>query len=175
MERSYWMQTDRLLFSSWNEADSPLAVQLWGDPLVTNFICASGRFTAEEIENRLAAEIKNEKQFHVQYWPCFQAETKELVGCCGLRPHQGDGYELGFHLRPQFWGQGYATEAAQAVISHAFTTLHAAVLFAGHHPHNKASQKVLQKLGFTYLEDEFYAPTGLYHPSYQLLNPSPSR
>jgi len=41
-------------------------------------------------------------------------------------------------------------------------------LFAGHNPNNTASQKVLSKLGFKYIGDEFYKPTGLYHPSYQL-------
>ncbi len=41
-------------------------------------------------------------------------------------------------------------------------------LFAGHNPHNTESAKVLRKLGFHYIGDEFYEPTGLYHPSYEL-------
>lgn len=76
-------------------------------------------------------------------------------------------YEIGFHLRPKFWGQGFATEAATAVMEYACTSLGAERLFAGHHPDNKASQKVLGKLGFQYTGDEFYEPTGLYHPSYE--------
>ena len=74
------------------------------------------------------------------------------------------------HLRPEFWGQGYAAESANAVIEYAFTVLKANKLFAGHNPNNNKSQKLLNKLGFIYIGDEFYEPTGLYHPSYELEN-----
>ena len=80
-----------------------------------------------------------------------------------------DEYEIGFHLRPAYWRQGYAAECARAVIDYAFSTLEAKKLFAGHNPNNTASAKVLGKLGFAYIGDEFYAPTGLNHPSYELL------
>ena len=77
---------------------------------------------------------------------------------------------MGFHLRPKYWGKGYATEAANAVIDYAFHHFHADGLFAGHNPKNVVSRKVLLKLGFVYIGDKFYAPTGLYHPSYDLKN-----
>lgn len=63
---------------------------------------------------------------------------------------------------PEFWGQGYAKEAANAVINYAFTVLNANKLFAGHHPNNIVSQKVLNSLGFTYIGNEFYKPTKLW-------------
>lgn len=85
-----------------------------------------------------------------------------------MRPRSSNEYEIGFHLRKKYWNQGYATEAARAVINFAFNILKAENLFAGHNPNNKGSQKVLQKLGFIYIRDEFYEPTGLYHPSYKL-------
>ena len=59
-------------------------------------------------------------------------------------------------------------EAAKAGIAYAFDTLQAEILFAGHNPQNVNSAKVLKKLGFSYVGDEFYAPTGLNHPSYTL-------
>ena len=83
----------------------------------------------------------------------------------GLR---GRVYELGFHLRPKFWGQGYAAEAAAAAIQYAFDTLGAEGLFAGHNPRNTASKRVLERIGFRYVRDEYYEPTVLYHPSYEL-------
>ena len=57
-------------------------------------------------------------------------------------------------------------------IDYAFTVLKAEGLFAGHNPQNIASQKILSKLGFHYIDDEFYEPTGLYHPSYELTSSS---
>ncbi|MBD5148576.1 MAG: GNAT family N-acetyltransferase [Oscillibacter sp.] len=147
-----------------------LAKLLWGNPEVTRYICANGIFSMNDIIKRINSEILNESLYQVQYWPVFELETNDLIGCCGLRPYKADQYEIGFHLRPEFWGQGYAAEAASAVIEYAFTVLKAKKLFAGHNPNNKKSQKLLNKLGFIYIGDEFYEPTGLYHPSYELEN-----
>lgn len=168
MQRTFFLKTARIGFSRWQPEDGSLAEALWGEPEVTRFICASGRFSPEDISNRLRKEISNDAEFRVQYWPVFELGTGAFIGCCGLRPRGMDEYEIGFHLRPAFWGLGCATEAANAVIHHAFTDLKAEKLFAGHNPKNAASQKVLRKLGFTYTGHEFYEPTGLYHPSYEL-------
>ncbi len=79
-------------------------------------------------------------------------------------------YEMGFHLRKKYWNQGYAFESAKAVIDYCFTRLNADKIFAGHHPENINSQKLLNRLGFNYIENNFYEPTKLYHPSYELVN-----
>ncbi len=54
------------------------------------------------------------------------------------------------------------------MVGYAFGTLGASALFAGHNPANEASRRLLIKLGFPYTHDEFYAPTGMDHPSYLL-------
>ena len=172
MTRTFHITTKRIGFSKWTSDDHLLAEQLWGDPEVTRYICASGIFSKEDIEARLAKEIENDLAHGMQYWPIFELASGELIGCCGLRPYNENIYEIGFHLRPKFWRQGFAVEAANAVIEHAFTKLHAEGLFAGHNPNNIASKHVLGKLGFQYIRDEFYAPTGLYHPSYELKHPN---
>ena len=168
MERTYFMETERLGFSRWTRDDLDLARLLWGDPAVTRFICAAGVFSEEDILRCLDTEVANGARFHVQYWPVFLLDSRAFIGCCGLRPHGERGYEIGFHLRPAFWGRGYASEAAAAVIRYAFSLLCAEELFAGHNPRNAASRKTLTRLGFHCTGDEFYEPTGLYHPSYAL-------
>jgi ribosomal-protein-alanine N-acetyltransferase len=57
------------------------------------------------------------------------------------------------------------------VITYAFDTLGASALFAGHHPENAASRKVLAKLGFQFTHKQLYPPTGLEHDSYLLKRP----
>lgn len=168
MERDYFLNTERIGFSRWTTADRGLAELLWGDEKVTHYICSSGRFSQEDIIARLELEIRNDAEHHVQYWPVFELSTGKLIGCCGLRPFGPKTYEIGFHLRPEFWHKGYAAEAAGAVINYAFSVLHADALYAGHHPDNHASRRILQKLGFRYIGDNYYQPTGLYHPSYEL-------
>lgn len=170
MTREYFLKTKRLGFSKWKDTDLELANQLWGDKDVTRFICAAGAFTQQDIISRLNAEIHNDKEFSVQYWPVFELAEGELAGCCGIRPFEPEllTYELGFHLRKEYWGRGYAYEAAAAVIDYSFKVLNADRLFAGHHPQNAASEKLLIKLGFRFTGTNFYEPTGLYHPSYEL-------
>jgi RimJ/RimL family protein N-acetyltransferase len=140
----------------------------------SSFLCGPTKDTISlwnEIMELKKKEIENGEQFGIQYWPVFELTSGELIGCCGLRPHAEKQYEIGFHLRPAFWGQGFAVEAATAVIHYAFKILQAESLFAGHNPRNEKSAKVLKKLGFSYVGDAFYEPTGLNHPSYLLKRP----
>ena len=169
MGREYFTATERIGFSIWRADDLPLAAMLWGNPEVSRYICASGAFTQEEIASRLNSELENFELYDVQYWPIFYLESGDIIGCCGLRPHGAKEYELGFHLQPEYWHQGLAREAAERTIEYAFRNLHAEALFAGHNPDNIVSKYLLQKLGFGYIGDEFYEPTGLYHPSYRLV------
>jgi [ribosomal protein S5]-alanine N-acetyltransferase len=148
--------------------DLPLAAALWADPDVTRFI--GGPQSPAAVKKRLRAETETMTAHGLQYWPIFMLADGTPVGCAGLRPYRLEEriYELGFHLRPAYWGQGLATEAAGAVVTFAFETLSAAALFAGHHPANATSRRVLEKLGFRFTHEELYPPTGLRHPSYLL-------
>lgn len=170
--REVFMKTKRIAFSKWVDSDLNLAALLWGDKEVTRFICATGIFAKQDILHRLETEIKNDKLFQIQYWPIFELSTDELIGCCGIRPFDSEPrcYEIGFHLRKKFWGMGYASEAARAAIDYSFDTLKAVKLYAGHHPQNEGSKMLLSKLGFQYIGNNYYEPTGLYHPSYELWN-----
>ena len=165
---NYFLQSERLGFRHWSADDLPLAMGLWGDADVTKLI--GGPFSEAQVKARLDQETARQQEYGVQYWPIFLLDTGTHVGCCGLRPYDLSKsiYEIGFHIRKAFWGQGYAVESARAVIDHAFDTLSAKGLFAGHNPANEASGKLLGKLGFQYTHDEFYPPTGLNHPSYML-------
>jgi len=167
--RDYFLTTERLGFGHWLTSDLPLAHALWENSEVTSLI--GGPFTSEQIEQRLNREIASMNAYNMQYWPIFLLENDRLAGCAGLRPYRLEQqiYELGFHLRPEYWGLGLAQEAALAVIALAFDKLGAEALFAGHHPANSASRRVLTKLGFQFTHEEFYPPTGLQHPSYLLM------
>lgn len=145
---------------------------LWGDIRVTSLI--GGPFSEQQVRQRLAKEIALQNEHGVQYWPVFLLLDGDFVGCCGLRPYRSEEgiYELGFHLRPAHWGKGFAVEAARAVIAHAFGSIGARRLFAGHHPENFASARALQKLEFQFTHEQRYAPTGRMHRSYILEPPA---
>jgi RimJ/RimL family protein N-acetyltransferase len=165
-----FLKTRRLIFRKWQESDMELALGLWGDLRVTKFIDSRGELSEPDVQNRLNQEIDSERNLGVQYWPIFLRLTGELVGCCGLRPYDLDRniYEIGFHIRADHWGKGLATEAALGVIDYAFKVISVKGLFAGHNPYNTVSRHMLLKLGFRFTHAEYYAPTGLHHPSYML-------
>ncbi len=165
--------SERLEFRFWQPTDFDLALSLWGDPEVTRFIDARGKLSPSDVRDKLAQELASQTSHNVSYFPVFLRATGDPVGCAGLRPRDLEGkiYELGFHVLWRHWGQGFATEAATAAIEFAFDELHARQLFAGHHPENRASRAVLDKLGFRRIGEELYPPTGLLHPSYELTRP----
>jgi len=166
----YFLRSERLGFRTWTEDDLDLALGLWGDAAVTGLIDSRGPLSEGQVRGRLLHEIATERAHGIQYWPMFLLRTGEHVGCCGLRP-QGPSrgvLEIGVHVRSDRWRRGCATEATRTVIAYAFDILDVSALFAGHHPHNRVSRALLEKLGFAYVHDEFYAPSGLYHPSYRL-------
>lgn len=158
------LESKRVIFKHWKDCDISLDYQLWNNTDVVKYI----GMHEQDILPRYHLEISNDQKYGVSYWPLFLKETNEFIGCCGLRPFQDDEYELGFHLLPDYWHQGYAYEVASIVIQYAFSILKVNQLIAGHHPENKASQYLLQKLGFQYIGNNYYEPTGLYHPSYEL-------
>src|SRR5258706_5444441 len=131
---SYFLASKRLSFREWSTEDVPLAISLWGDPKVTALI--GGPSSPEQARQRLHREIALCASSRVQYWPVFLTSTHGFFGCCGLRPYgpKERVLELGFHVLSSQWGKGFATEAARAVIAHAFATFDARALFAGHHP-----------------------------------------
>jgi ribosomal-protein-alanine N-acetyltransferase len=168
--RSYFLRTERLGFAAWTGDDMTLAERLWDDPEVTRYIVSGGRMDPAGARERLEIEMECHRAHGIQYWPVFFLETSEFIGCCGLHPHGANPkvFEMGVHLTKEHWHSGNATEACSAVIEYAFHVLQADWLFAGHNPQNLASKRLLERLGFHYLKDEYYPPTGLIHPSYRL-------
>ena len=152
-------------------------MELWGDPAVTALIDCRGKLAEAQVEEKLRAEIERERFGGVQYWALFDYRNGEFVGCGGLRPWTytpGEAnFEMGFHIVKRSWGRGFATEAALGTLQYAWKKLRLSKVYAGHHPDNRAPEKILKKLGFEFIGNVFYEPTGLLHPSYVCKAPTP--
>lgn len=80
-----------------------------------------------------------------------KADNGAFLGCCGIEPHEdGRTVELGYWLGEPYWNQGYATEAAHALIDMVFRTRDVEQIDARCRVMNIPSRRVIQKCGFQF-------------------------
>jgi RimJ/RimL family protein N-acetyltransferase len=77
-------------------------------------------------------------------------QTNSVLGCAGLTFDKDNRLQLGFWLGEPHWGQGYATEAAHALVDHAFDGCGVARLHTRCRLSNSASRRVIEKCGFQF-------------------------
>src|SRR5438034_1856822 len=78
------LTTNRLYLRTWQEEDFPLAKSLWGNADVMTFL--GGPLSDEKVLEKMHAEMACQEKHGLQYWPIFETDTDEFVGCCGMRP-----------------------------------------------------------------------------------------
>lgn len=82
-------------------------------------------------------------------WAIIWKETAELVGATSLVPSDdGQSAEVGYYIGSPYWGRGFATEAAGAIVRQGFDVFRFVKLTSAYHADNPASGRVLEKLGF---------------------------
>lgn len=153
-------RTERLLLRpSWPEDAAALYEAISDEEIVRNLASAPWPYTRTEASRFAAVD-------HSNIFPSFLLmlrtdDAPQLIGSCGLGDRQGSA-ELGYWISKPYWGQGYAVEAAKAVVGIAKTLGHSK-LVAGHFTNNPASGRVLRKVGFRPLgrvEQRFSAGRG---------------
>ena len=85
-------------------------------------------------------------------WAMILKATGDLIGDCGLVRQSVDGLdeiEIGYHVRRDLWGQGYASEAARACRDYGFSSLKVDRLISLIRPENLQSRRVAEKNGMT--------------------------
>lgn len=86
----------------------------------------------------------------------------QLIGNCGIRTKAVDAIEgdIGYELNPDYWGNGYATEAAKTMVHYGFTTLHLHRIWSWCIADNVGSYRVMEKVGLRkeghLRQNEFY-------------------
>ncbi len=126
------------------------------DPEVMRYI--SGKAETPEGTREFIERVKARwADWGYSWWSFFELETALIVGA-GAIQHLGrdkaNPIEIGWRLRRDRWGRGYASEAAQAMAAFAFDTLKVPLLSAICQPANTASSHVMEKLGMHYRGEE---------------------
>jgi len=118
----------------------------------------------EPIASKIQAEetIRFVRQQYVDHgigrWAIINKKTDEFVGWTGLKfvtvetNQHINYYDLGYRLIKKYWGQGIASETALVSLEFAFNELNLNEVFASAHVENSASNKILKKVGFKFIE-----------------------
>ena len=81
-------------------------------------------------------------------------DAKLPIGRVAIRKERSPTiWSIGYWVHPEFWNNGYATEAARAIIDFGFTELNASSITTAHALSNSASKRVIEKLGFIFIRE----------------------
>jgi [ribosomal protein S5]-alanine N-acetyltransferase len=142
------IETARLVLKNFAESDIPELVPLIGAPEVAETTLR----IPHPYEERHAREflLSQAKENELRLIIRLRSDGR-LCGGIGLHPdNQHQRAEIGYWIGVPFWGNGYATEAARAVVCYGFEQLKFNRISAAHFAGNAASGRVLQKIGMQY-------------------------
>lgn len=156
MEIEY-IETDRLLLRPLQESDVDGMFALDSNPKVHQYIGNKPQTEISQSRDVIAFVQKQYKEYGIGRWAVIEKASNEFVGWSGLKVEhnvngRGSFYDIGYRLREEFWGKGYATEAAEAFLNYGFKVLKAERINAYTDSDNKASQTILTKCGLVRIE-----------------------
>jgi len=120
-----------------------------GDPEVMRFVGGVPQ-DAEQTAAWIRRAEARWAELGFSWWTILLADSGKVIGACCVQHIENDPAqecEIGWRLLPDCWGKGYATEAARAMIGFAFRELDLPRLFSIADPRNKASTRVMERLG----------------------------
>ena len=144
------IMTNRLTLRPFVRGDEEAAFGFFSDRDVMRFSLDGPHLSRKPTEDFIRANISRQNRSGFSIWAMVEQSSGLVIGMCGLAEfgHGLPGIELAYRLRRDKWGQGYASEAAEAAVTHAFTALALERLIGAVEPANVASVRVLEKSGF---------------------------
>ncbi|MEQ1726398.1 MAG: GNAT family N-acetyltransferase [Sphingopyxis sp.] len=162
------VETARLRLRTWDDADIAPFMAALNTPAVMRWL--GGVQSEDDFRAGVARWHDCQRDHGHSFWILERLSDDELLGFCGLKrvnatgaPMIGD-FEIGWRLREDAWGHGYAREAAEATLGLAFHRFDAPHVVAMTVRENVASWALMQRLGMTRARDlDFsgrWVPTG---------------
>ncbi len=156
------LRTERLILRNWQESDRDLFHRINSDDRVMEFFpFRRDRTQADAVMDEMRDAIARDGYG----WTAAEiAETGQCIGFIGLNapeiaPIAPEGtLEIGWRLAPEFWGKGYATEGARALLDHAFGPLGQPEVISFAVTGNRRSTAVVERLGMHRDADTFQHP-----------------
>jgi RimJ/RimL family protein N-acetyltransferase len=161
-----FLETERLVLRRFTAADVDDLFALDNDPAVMRFL-NGGTPTPRDVIERdfLPLILGYYKRFSgYGFWAATEKATGAFLGWFSVRPRDEVHpavVELGYRLNRVAWGHGYATEGARALIGHGFSLLGMERVYATTYQDNRASRRVMEKVGMTFVRAYRLTPADL--------------
>ena len=157
------LETERLILRDFEKDDWKRVLEYQSDPLYLRYYDWTER-TPEAVQEFVGWFLEQQKQTpRIKYQLAIVLRSNErLIGNCGIRMDTTESFQadIGYELDPKHWNQGYATEAAHAIVDFGFTTFGLHRIWAWCVADNTGSAHVLEKLGMRLegqlRENEYY-------------------
>lgn len=160
-----YIETERLYLRQWQASDFAIFAEMNADPEVMKYFPKLLSATVSDvIANKCQQLIKdNGWGFWAVSLKDYSEQSHAFIGFVGLNQTHADLHfapcvEIAWRLRKEFWGQGYATEAARASLDFAFSELALDEVVAFTAVINQRSQLLMERIGMTDAQDNFYHP-----------------
>jgi RimJ/RimL family protein N-acetyltransferase len=141
------LRTERLTLAPPVGDDAAFVLELLNDPGWIENIGDRGVRSLEDARRYI------DERFSKSLWLVVRDAAGEPVGVCGLIDREGfDHPDIGYAFLARHSGKGYASEAAAAVLAHARGAIGLSTVVAFTKPENTASRRVLEKIGFRYVD-----------------------
>ena len=156
------VETERLQIRAFTPDDAGFMLRLLNEPSFIENIGDRGVRTEEEATAYLASGPIASYAAHGHGLCRVELrDTGQPIGMCGLlRREQFAGPDVGYAFLPEFWGRGFALEAVAAMIEDGRRSLGLTRIIAIVAPHNTASSRLLEKLGFKFEQTTQFQPDG---------------
>lgn len=142
------LETKRLVLRKYREDDFQAVHEYGSDPEVTRFV-PFGPNTLEDTQGFMDRTLSSysDPDSKELKWAITLNDTGQLIGGGGIRIGKEENASIGYVLNRRFWGKGYATETANALLTFGFTRLNLHRMVATCDPENWASAHVMEKIG----------------------------
>ncbi|HEY2445644.1 MAG TPA: GNAT family N-acetyltransferase [Rhizomicrobium sp.] len=141
------LETERLIMRGWRTGDFESYARFMADPDVMHHLTGEPMSRADTWRN-MTMLIGHWSLRGYGIWAVERRSDRALVGRVGLHNPEGwPGLEVGWTLGKEYWGQGFATEAARAALNYGFLTQRTERLISVIDPDNGPSQAVARRLG----------------------------
>lgn len=151
------LETERLVLRRLLPDDLDRLFELYRDPEIRRYF-PEGTLTYEETKEELEWFLNGHPEHpELGLWATIHKATGQFIGRCGLLPWTINGraeVEVAYLLAKEYWGQGLATEAAQAIADYAFDRLDLTRLICMIYAENQASIGVATRIGMTFESEE---------------------